>query len=165
MVGSVEPRVMEPLLGDVVSGLGPRTIPSPVVAAGSLESPLPPPHPLSAPAIKKTLANKTPEPSPLLDMSTPARFRKPIAWRNASGSAESGTHGGCKTKAGLTGRRHSRDPLAQMIPATPLSWARKPLDRKLCAPSFRWVCPCRIGPATRRRASRTDCLYKLMRNV
>src|SRR6267143_7194802 len=27
------------------------------------------------------------------------------------------------------------------MPATPLSWAREPLDRRLCAPTFRWVCP------------------------
>ncbi len=29
-------------------------------------------------------------------------------------------------------------------PATPLSWARKPVDRKFCAPTFRWVCPCNL---------------------
>jgi len=40
------------------------------------------------------------------------------------------------------------------ILATPLSWTRRPLDRKLCAPIFRWVSPCWLSRRTPHGVSR-----------
>jgi len=51
------------------------------------------------------------------------------------------------------------------IPATPLSWALEPLDRKLCVPAFRRVClyrRCCFSPGKEvRQCLRSATLWKL----